>query len=493
MKYHYKLAACLLAFAALLSNATGVSAQAKGQIDEERAYLDAMFNNIKGEKLLNYVKVLSDSTIYKGRLAGTEGMYKAVQYVSGKFEEFGLESLPGTTDYCQVYHHTPCVEVTGKCYLKVDGKKREWAKEWYGGGTSGSGTVESEVVFVGYGVTAPELGYDDYEGVDVRGKIVMMVGETPCTSSKTEDLRAWYKYTLHQTKMDNAVAHGAIGMIYNWPAGPNGSYHPDFVYTFVTDTVAQEIFAKCGKDYKSTLKEIKKTKKPASFNTGIKAKIKMTTTEHPDAKGYNIFGVILGSDPALKDEYVILSAHLDHVGMIPYHIAGSNDNLSCTAAMLGIAEALSKSKVKPRRSIVLMSVDGEEAGLTGSTYYVSDPLIPKDKVKLIINLEQIGIGYMFQINFMHDKPELADYVRQANNSYIHRRAVFYKNFYRLRPRTDGAVFMKAGYPTLDFACYGPGIYYHNPLDYWDRQDPSMLEDAASVLYWSLINAANDVK
>lgn len=93
----------------------------------------------------------------------------------------------------------------------------------------------------------------------------------------------------------------------------------------------------------------------------------------------NILGMIKGSDPILCNEYVIISAHLDHLGMIPFLIEGANDNNSSSAAMLGVAEALAKSKIKPKRSIIFMSVDGEEAGLTGSTYYTNHPLMPQTK------------------------------------------------------------------------------------------------------------------
>ena len=105
----------------------------------------------------------------------------------------------------------------------------------------------------------------------------------------------------------------------------------------------------------------------------------MNATYNPNATGKNILGMIKGSDPILCNEYVIISAHLDHLGMIPFLIEGANDNNSSSAAMLGVAEALAKSKIKPKRSIIFMSVDGEEAGLTGSTYYTNHPLCPKTK------------------------------------------------------------------------------------------------------------------
>ena len=101
---------------------------------------------------------------------------------------------------------------------------------------SGNGDVEADVVYCGFGVTAPELGYDDYKGIDVKGKIVLVEGETPNRSREPEDIAKWYHHTLHQTKLNNAFEHGAIGLLYKWVPGPNAPYNEGFVYCHVTDT-----------------------------------------------------------------------------------------------------------------------------------------------------------------------------------------------------------------------------------------------------------------
>lgn len=470
------------------------------EMTEEEKYLDAMHRTITSEKLFGYVKQLSDPAL-EGRLAGSPGMAKAVEIVKGYYEEWGLVPKGDNGTYIQSYAH-PCVEIqegsTMDILFPVQASKKDvvwisksypWADGWFAGGMSGNGDITADIVYVGFGVTAPELGYDDYKGMDVRGKIVLMEGETPNQSRQPDSLAMWYNHTLHQTKLNNAVAHGAIGLLYKWVPGPNAPYNPDFVYCHVTDTVVNDIFRGTGKTYAETVKGIYETMKPASFETGKKAHIKMNAIYNPDAKGKNIVGVIKGSDPVLADEYIIVSAHLDHLGLIPYLIEGANDNNSSSSVLLGVAEALAKSEVKPKRSVVFLSFDGEEAGLTGSTYYTENPIFPKEKVKAVINLEQVGAGELMVANYNYKYPELLEVAKKANDTYVHRRLFGWENYYRTRPRTDGAVFMQAGYPCVDYRAAGGG-FYHHPKDNTQSINPEILQSEAEWLYWSVIFLAN---
>ena len=473
--------------------------RAANMTDDEK-YLDAMHRNITTEKIFGYVQQLSDPAL-EGRLAGSPGMAKAVEIVKGYFQQWEL--IPGGDNgsYIQEFPH-PCVEIqpgstmdilfpitTGKKNTAWVSKSYPWADGWFAGGMTGNGEVTADVVYAGFGVTAPEMGYDDYKGIDVKGKIVLVEGETPNVSDTPDSLAMWYKHTLHQTKLNNAAEHGAVGLLYKWVPGPNAPYNPGFVYCHVTDTVVNDIFMGTGKTYKETIRQIYKTQKPASFYTGKKAHIKMNATYNPQSTGKNIFGIVNGSDPVLANEYVIISAHLDHLGMIPFHIEGANDNNSSSAAMLGVAETLAKSKVKPKRSVIFMSVDGEEAGLTGSTYYTNHPLVPKDKVVAILNLEQVGVGQMLGANYHYEYPELAKLSEKANDTFVHRRFYTSDTHFRTRPRTDGAVFMQAGYPCMDLWALGNG-YYHHPKDNTKSINPDILRAATEWLYWTAIYIAD---
>ncbi len=135
-------------------------------------------------------------------------------------------------------------------------KSYQYEDEFMPGGTSGSGEVTAEVVYVGYGITAPELGYDDYKGVDVKGKIVLMEPEVPVSpGEKTLELfKKWRPYSFHQYKLKNAAAHGAKGMIYNYgPIGnPNNAYVEGFVYHHVGAAVVADVFAGTGKGHEDS-------------------------------------------------------------------------------------------------------------------------------------------------------------------------------------------------------------------------------------------------
>lgn len=473
------------------------------KLSEEETYLDAMHRHITSEKLFGYVKQLSDPSL-EGRLAGSLGMAKAAEIVKGYYSAWGL--LPGGDkgSYIQEYPH-PCVEIkegsTMEILFPTVGSKKEtvwiskqypWADGWFAGNSSGNGDITADVVYAGFGVSAPELGYDDYKGIDVKGKIVLVEGETPNTSQKPDSIALWYKHTLHQTKLANAASHGAIGMLYKWVPGPNAVYNPNFVYCHVTEALVEDIFKGTGKTYKETVKKIYSTKKSASFATGKKAHIKMVSTYNPDATGKNILGIVKGSDPDLSNEYIVISAHLDHLGLIPFLIEGANDNNTSSAALLGVAEALAKSGIKPKRSVVFLSLDGEESGLTGSTYYIQHPLFPKDKIKAILNLEQVGAGETLKASYGYTFPGFAAYLDKANKSYVHRRLSVSSTQYLTRPRTDGAVFMKSGYPCVDVRAVG-GRFYHHPNDNSASINPEILQSATEWLYWTIIMLANDEK
>ena len=467
------------------------------EMTDEQKLLDVMHRTITSEKLFGYVKQLSAPEL-EGRLAGSKGMDMANEIVKNYFQDFGLEPCGDSGTYYQTFRQ-PFVEVTGPCGMEVlfpvKGSKEmvwlpksyPWADGWFSGGSTDSGEITADVVYCGFGVTAPELGYDDYKGMDVKGKIVLIEGETPNRSRTSDSIKMWYPHTLHANKLNNAYAHGARGLLYKWVPGPGAPFNEGFIYCNVTDTVVNDIFSGTGKTYKETVEKIYKTFTPQSFNTGKKAHIHMTTTYNPNGVGKNIFGMVRGSE--LPDEYIIIAAHLDHLGMIPYLIEGANDNNASSAILLGAAEALAKSPIKPKRTIVFMSVDGEESNLTGSTYYTQNPLFPKDKVKAVLNLEQPGAGEVLVGSYNYLYPQFADIAQKVNDKYIHRMLMTRQNTYETRPRTDGAVFMQAGYPCMDLRATGGG-FYHHPKDNTTTINSELLQAEAEWLFWQALEWAN---
>ena len=314
MSKDYKTTLMAICLAVLTTTAAGQGP--RQPLSEEQKQLNTMHQVITSDKLFHYVEQLSDPAL-EGRLAGSPGMAKAVAIVEDYYKSWGLSPAGDKGGYIQEYPH-PCVEIqpgsTMEILFPIQAKEKNcWiaksyprAEGWFAGGMSGNGDITAEVVYAGFGVTAPELGYDDYKGIDVRGKIVLIEGETPNRSREPEDIAKWYNHTLHQTKLNNAVAHGAIGLLYKWVPGPNAPYNEGFVYCHVTDTVVDDLFRGTGRTYKETIEKIYETMKPQSFEMGKRARIKMNATYNPNATGKNIVGVVEGSDPVLKNEKSVL-------------------------------------------------------------------------------------------------------------------------------------------------------------------------------------------
>ena len=329
---------------------------------EEEKLLQSV-HSISSHKLFDYVKELA-SDKYAGRLTGTEEYNASAEWVVSHFKKWGIAPAVSKNSYfqafpipytlvfkgCEVYLHLPSKGSAIKKYYQYE-------SEFIPGSTSGSGEVTAEVIYVGYGATAPELGYDDYKGVDVKGKIILMEREVPVSPDKDPELfKKWRPYSFHQYKLENAVAHGAKGMLYNYgPIGnPNNSYDEGFIYSHVGSAVVSDVFSGTGRKHKDVVAKIKKTLKPQSFATGKVFTIKNITEHHPEGVGYNVIGILEGSDPVLKEELIILGGHLDHLGRCYEIMPGANDNASAISVIMGIAEAMSKCPIKPRRSVMFL-------------------------------------------------------------------------------------------------------------------------------------------
>lgn len=476
----------------------GVASSSSSLSADETQLLQVM-HSISSHTLFNYVRELA-SEKYAGRLGGTEGFNRAAHWAAELFKKWGLKPVGDRGTYFQefpiaytlvfpgseVVMHIPYKGATLKKYY-------HYFDEFIPGSTSASGEVTAEVVYVGYGVTAPELGYDDYQGVDVKGKIVLMEREVPVSPDKDRDLfLKWRPYSFHQYKLENAVAHGAKGMLYNYGpiANPNNSYREGFIYSHVGPVVVEDIFAGTGRSHKDVVAKIKKELKPQSFATGKIFTIKNKTEHHPEGKCYNVLALLEGSDPVLKNEIIIIGAHLDHLGYCYTLIPGANDNASGVAVTLGVAEALAKSPVKLKRSILFILFGSEEQGVVGSDYYCQHPVFPLEKTAAFINMDGVGCGDKLSALAAKNYPEFWAFFREANERYVHRqiRTSYFANL--ARPRLDAARFMWKGVPTISWSAFGARSYYHNPQDNIDTITPEIMEDLAQILFLGVVKMAN---
>lgn len=461
--------------------------------------LVAAMHTISSHELLDYVKILCDDK-YQGRLTGTPEYQDCAQWLASRLSAWGISPAGENGTWFQ-WFNVPYTLVLPGCSLTLhisvkNGKDilkhYEYITEYMPGSTSGNGEVTGEVIYAGYGITAPELGYDDYKDIDVKGKIILIEREAPVSpGAGAEKFNPWYDYSFHQTKHENAVRHGAIGMIYNYGplANPNNSYSKDFIYVHVGDSVVKDIFSGTGKDHRDILNKINNTLMPQSFSTGKRITIKMNTSHFPEGKGTNVIGVLKGSDPVLSKEVIIFGAHLDHLGRCYEVMPGANDNASAVAVMMGIARALAENKVTLKRSVMFIGFGSEEQALLGSKAYIKNPAVPLEK-SVLLNMDGVGIGNSISANSGKDFPSLWSYIDETNTKYIHR-PLSTNSFSNLgRPRLDAAIFLNAGVPSLSFSTYGSVNYYHIPQDNLEIIKPEIMEDLAQLLFVSVVKMGN---
>ena len=478
------------------------TADTKTDVLSEEHLLEVM-HSISSHTLLDYVKELS-SEKYDGRLTGTPGYDRAAQWTIGLLKGWKIQPAGDHGAFTQNFPNPytlvlPGAEVSLHIPLAngdVIKKHYVYEEDFFPGSTSDSGTVTAEVIYVGYGITAPELNFDEYQGQDVRGKIVLVEPEVPISPDKDPaEFKRWRPYSFHDYKVRNAKAHGAAGMIYDYHiANPNCVFIKDFILTYVGHEIVDDVFSGTGRKHDAALEKIRTIRTSVSFATGKVMSLKNVTEHHPEGVGANVIGYLEGSDPVLKNEAILIGAHLDHVGRNHLLMPGANDNASGVAVLLGVAEAVARSSIPLKRSIVFLLFGAEEQGVKGSEYYLAHPFIPNDRVKGFVNLESVGRGEKISGGGGKNYPELWEFFENDNRKYIHRPVIpgFTANLGR--PRQDAANFMWANIPTISFGTFGaprpPYPIYHTPHDTPDILTPEIMEDLARLVFLATVEMAN---
>lgn len=365
---------------------------------------------IREDAIHAHMQFLADDLL-EGRGTGTRGFHIAAKYVAAQYEAMGLSST------MQVVPFRKSVALDGSSIvLERAGAPPVTLRYAEGFMTAGDpvredAVADAAVVFAGYGITSPERKFDDYAGLDVKGKVVALMSGAP--DDFPTDLRAHHSASL--TKMENAVAHGAIGILnfnsayaermYTWSrvvrqyklgsmywldssGVPHGASSEIGASASLSHEGAEQLFAGSG----HTLDEVQKgTVKP--FALPVHARIHIVSG-FERVESENVVGVLAGSDPVLKNEYVVYSAHLDHLG-ISEPVNGDSinngalDNASGVAAMLEVAHAFAALPARPRRSILFLATTGEEKGLLGADYFANNPTVPLGAIVADINIDEI--------------------------------------------------------------------------------------------------------
>jgi hypothetical protein len=494
------LLAGVLALSSVLLAQETRQAQSSDPLSEDRLMVD--MHSITSQTLYDYVKLMA-SPKYEGRLTGTPAYDAIAKWAADLMASWKIKPAGDQGTFYQKFPDPYTLVLPGGA-LSLDVKlpngdtiKRPYVleDEFFPGSTSDSGTVTAEVVYVGYGMTVPELGYDDYAGVDVKGKLVMMEPESPVGPNRDPELfKKWRPYSFHDYKVQNAVKHGAAGIVYNYLlANPNCVFVKDFGFTSVGRTVVDDVFAGTGRKHDEVVRSIQTTLKPASFATGKVMTMVNRTEYHPDGIGSNVVAWIEGSDPVLKQEAIVVGAHLDHLGFNPLLMPGAHDNASGVAVLLGAAQALAESKIPFKRSIVFMLFGAEEQGVKGSEFYVAHPFMPNAKTVAMLNLESVGRGESISAGSGRNFPALWEVIDRENKKYIHRPVTPNSNANLARPRQDAAHFLWAGVPTISFGTGGakplPFASYHTSKDSIDIITPAIMEDLSRLLFLTTVELA----
>ena len=410
---------------------------------------------INEKNLMTTIDYLSSKKL-AGRLPGDAGYTKAANYMAKNFK--ALKLVPFAKNYFQKLN-VEYNEILSPEHFAIikNGVKKEYklGPDYAYRGFTGAGKLNSEVVFCGYGLSQPQIGYDDYANIDVKNKVALVfkynpkwnIGGKPFTDGNPRE------------KAIVAAKHGAVGILFvsfpndAEPQKPIGSQIAgageqmlNFPEVHIELYMADELFDGSGHTLKEMQTKIDETKKP--FSIPLLQKIDMEVhTKYVKAKEVvNVAGMIEGTDPELKNEYVVLGAHLDHVGSQAgkIYFPGANDNASGSAAVLQIAREFVKEKIKPKRTIIFVLFASEEQGLYGADYFANHLPFDKKNVKVMMNMDCIASGDSIQINGGKGLPELWN----AGKDYDARHAKLMVAATGGGGGADAEPFAKIGIPTL---------------------------------------------
>ncbi len=384
--------------------------------------VEPVIRQIEEHELRAHVKFLADDLL-EGRGTGTRGGMLAARYIAAQFEAIGLEPAAlDRTYFQQVEMVGTKTDQTVKLSVKGGSQSAEFSfGNEFVAGTDVEQTeipINTDVVFVGYGIQAPELNWDDYKGLDVRGRIVLiLVNEPPATSVEPHLFsgKALTYYGRWTYKYEEATRRGAAGAIlihtnesagYGWNVVYSSWSGERFILlpetaapalklkSWVTEETARKLLHLAGKDF-DQLRQAAQTRdfRPVPLNLRVETTLRTTTRR---VLAPNVVGILRGSDEQLKQEYLVYTAHWDHLGIRPEQPGdniynGAVDNATGVASLLAIAKTFASLNVRPKRSILFIATAAEEQGLLGAEYYTRHPLVPLAKTVASINLDSMNV------------------------------------------------------------------------------------------------------
>lgn len=452
------------------------------------------------QEFLEPIKFLASGEL-KGRGNGTKELNEAADYIADHFRKFGLRPAGDNGTFLQRFTMTVGAKLGPKNLLAYEGggprQTLALGQDFVPLSFSEDITLAAPMVFAGYGITAPEYLYDDYKGIDAKGKIVLMLRHEPQENDE-KSVFAGKQFTTHAeivNKAINAKNHGAVGMILVNDVG-NHPRQPDGLIRFgllagpeemnlaalqVKAAVVNGWLAPSGHTLDALRQAIDKHLSNHSFALDPSARLSLSVdvqrTHRPVA---NVVGVLPGHDGKLSKQCIVIGAHYDSLGLGEQHSLaprligqihhGADDNASGTSGMLELADALSRERVQPAHSIVFVAFAGEEAGLLGSNYYAAHPAFPLNQTLAMINLDMIGrvSKKRLYVGGTGTSPGFRRFVEEANRAS---RSGGFELDYSASGygASDHTSFTVREVPVLFFFS-GLHSDYHKPSDTWEKID-----------------------
>src|SRR5213596_172589 len=396
--------------------------------DPETERLKPALDAITPDGLLAHIKMLA-SDEFEGRAPGSKGEELSIKYISDQFKQIGLS--PGNPDGTYFQEVTLAgIKTTPSASFAV-GEKRttlNYPDDYVASSARLQNEIKvenSDIVFVGYGIVAPEYGWNDYKNVDVRGKtLLMLINDPPIPdpndSAKLDEKmfggRAMTYYGRWTYKYEIAAQKGAAAAIIIHETGPAAYPYsvvrtswskenfeldaPDknagavSVRSWITVDVAKRLLTACGQDLEA-LKQaaIQRNFRPVALSAKANFDLQQQVRSF---QSHNVIGKLEGSDPKLRKEYIIFSAHWDHLGKHPelqgdQIFNGAVDNASGVAAVITLGRAFTKLNPPPKRTLLFLATTAEEAGLLGAKYYATHPLYPLEQTLADINIDSMNV------------------------------------------------------------------------------------------------------
>ncbi len=417
----------------------------------------------------------------EGRRAGTVGAQVAAAYVAQRFATLGLLPAGDNGSYFQDFSFVANVTPGTQSVLRFSGAVTYQAppQDFSPVPFSAAGEAEGEVVFVGYGISAPDAGYDEYQGVDVKGKVVLLLRFSPAGD---EPSSPFAPYLPLRRKVSDAVAKGAAAVLIATGPASQESGEPvkvPFDYSFadagvpvmaIATSLAEKLFADQGFSLRELQERMDTRREPASRPLAVLAHIR-ADLQPERRKTANVLAILPGSDPQLGHELVVVGAHYDHLGfggpgsnsLAPEVRAvhnGADDNASGVAALLEIARQLAAKP--PKRSVLFVAFGAEEMGLLGSSYLIQNFPLPKDWVVAMVNLDMVGRpkkGPSLTLGGYGTAQEWAELIPRLNRKHRLKLTTSAGGY----GASDHSSFYSAGIPVLFFFT-GAHEDYHKPSD-----------------------------